>query len=66
MLRTPLSGFALVALVILLTSCAAPTNGVPSMAPVGEGLRFLGVALVVAVLVAVIGLARRGGGGPHG
>ncbi|MEN8713513.1 MAG: hypothetical protein ABF384_01265 [Verrucomicrobiales bacterium] len=54
------------ALLVLLASCASPSDGAPSMAPIGEGLRFLGVALVVAVLVAVIGLARRGGGGPYG
>ncbi len=32
------------------------------MPPIGDGLRFLGVALVVAVLVAVLGLSRTGGG----
>jgi hypothetical protein len=66
MLRTfpPVLGILLPCLV--LASCAESPAGAPSMAPIGEGLRFLGVALVVAVLVAVFGLARRGGGGPHG
>ena len=50
---------------LLLTSCTTEHHG-PNMAPIGEGLRFLGVALVVAVLVAVFGITRRGGGGPHG
>ena len=45
---------------VALASCT-PEGGT-SMAPIGEGLRFLGIALVVAVLVAVLGLSRNGGG----
>lgn len=48
--------------VLLLTSCDVTQSSGPSMSPIGDGLRFLGVALVVAVLVAVIGMSRRGGG----
>lgn len=44
----------------VLASCTPEGGG--SMAPIGEGLRFLGIALVVAVLVAVLGLSRNGGG----
>ena len=32
------------------------------MAPIGEGLRFLGISLVVAVLLILIGLPGKGGG----
>jgi hypothetical protein len=48
-----------IALAFLLCSCSLAGGG---MAPIGEGLRFLGISLVVAVLVAVIGVARKGGG----
>ena len=48
-----------IALAFLQCSCSLRGG---SMAPVGEGLRFLGVSLVVAVLVAVLGSARKGGG----
>ena len=51
-----------VVLMALLTSCELSQGSGPSMTPIGDGLRFLGVALVVAVLLAVLGLSRRGGG----
>jgi len=53
------AGFA-----IALLQCSCSRAG-DSMAPIGDGLRFLGVSLVVAVLVAVLGVGR-GGGGRHG
>lgn len=52
-----------IALAFLQCSCSL---GGGSMAPVGDGLRFLGVSLVAAVLVAVLGVTRNGGGGRHG
>jgi len=48
---------------VLLSACG--NEGSPSMAPIGDGLRFLGICAVVAVLVAVLSTALRGGG-PHG
>ena len=59
MSRTFLLLEAGIALAFLQCSCSLAGG---SMAPVGEGLRFLGVSLVVAVLVAVLGVARKGGG----
>jgi hypothetical protein len=59
MSRTFLLPEAVIALAFLQCSCSTAGS---SMAPVGEGLRFLGVSLVVAVLVAVLGVARKGGG----
>lgn len=46
---------------LLLTSCSELGGG-SSMAPIGEGLRFLGISLVVAVLLILIGLPGKGGG----
>ncbi|MGB0154567.1 MAG: hypothetical protein ACPGFB_11100 [Verrucomicrobiales bacterium] len=46
---------------LLFTSCSELGGG-NSMAPVGEGLRFLGISLVVAVLLILIGLPGKGGG----
>ena len=43
----------------LLVACGS-TSG-PSMVPVGDGLRFLGICAVIAVLVAVLSTSRRGG-----
>jgi hypothetical protein len=48
----------------LLVACENVGN--PSMAPIGDGLRFLGISAVVSVLVAVIGLSRSRGGGDEG
>ena len=48
---------------VLLVACG--NEGSPSMAPVGDGLRFIGICGVIAVLVAVLATSRRGGG-PHG
>ncbi len=48
---------------VLLVACG--NEGSPSMAPIGEGLRFLGICAVIAVLVAVLAASRRGGD-PHG
>ena len=48
----------------LLVACGSA--GGPSMVPVGDGLRFLGICAVVAVLVAVLGLSRSSGGGDEG
>ena len=45
---------------VLLAACG--NAGVPSMVPIGDGMRFLGICAVIAVLVAVLGLSRRGGG----
>jgi hypothetical protein len=51
---------------VLLVACGEAGGPIgPSMTPIGDGLRFLGICAVVAVLVAVLGLSRRGGG-PHG
>lgn len=47
---------------LLLTACHSVPGSPPDLSPVGDGLRFLGVALVVAVLVGVLGLSRKGGG----
>lgn len=54
--------FAALLPALILTSCDVAKSSGPSMTPIGDGLRFLGVALVVAVLVAVLGLSRTGGG----
>jgi len=46
----------------LLVACGNVGDPIgPSMTPIGDGLRFLGICAVVAVLVAVLGLSRRGG-----
>ena len=49
----------------VLAACGEADSPSVSMAPIGDGLRFLGICAVVAVLVAVLGLSRKGGG-PHG
>lgn len=46
---------------LMLVSCESIPCACPDMTPIGTGLRFLGVALVVAVLVAVIGDRMDGG-----
>lgn len=66
MLRMSLFVFFIGVVVTLLSSCAESGAGGPDMGPIGDGLRFIGVALVVAVLVLVFGSMRRGGGGPYG
>lgn len=49
--------------VLPLVSCEVQAPVGPDMTPIEDGLRFLGIALVVAMLVSVIGNVRRGG--PH-
>ncbi len=58
MKRFPLTTVVTGILAMQSVSCSEES----SMAPIGEGLRFIGVALVVAVLVAVLGSAMRRGG----
>ena len=50
----------------LLVACGEAGGANISMTPIGDGLRFLGICAVVAVLVAVIGLSRSRGGGDEG
>jgi hypothetical protein len=45
---------------LLLAGCGPVAPG-PDLTPIEDGMRFLGVSLVVAVLAAVFGLARKGG-----
>lgn len=45
---------------LVLAACDEVDPG-PDFTPIEDGMKFMGVALVVAVLVGVIGLARRGG-----
>ena len=61
MKRLPLALFFTGMLATLSVSCTEES----SMAPIGDGLSFIGVAIVVAVLVAVLGSTLRGGGGPY-
>ena len=49
-------------LLTLLAACSDTDNTSINMTPIGDGLHFLGICAVVAVLVAVIGLSRTGGG----
>ncbi len=49
------------AVCLLLASCSELGGG-SSMAPIGDGLRFIGISLVVAVVLILIGLSRMGGG----
>lgn len=49
------------ALSLMLISCEAVPSACPDLTPIENGLRFLGVALVVAVLVAVLGITGKGG-----
>jgi len=63
MMKSPFLIGTVIPLGAVLASCT-PVGG-SSMTPIGDGLRFLGICAVVAVLVAVIGLSRRGGD-PHG
>ena len=49
-----------------LSACGNTGSSSNNMEPVGDGLHFLGISAVVAVLVAVIGLSRMGGGKSDG
>ena len=46
---------------MMLVSCESALSTGPDMTPIENGLRFLGVALVVGVLVSVLGNLRKGG-----
>ena len=49
-------------LMLTFTSCEMPAAVGPDMSPIEDGLRFLGIALVAAMIVSVIGnVSRRGG-----
>ena len=50
-----------VAVLMALTGCGAepaPAPVVPDMEPIGSGLKFIGIGLVVTALVVTLGLAR--------
>ena len=56
----------MVGLLTGLAACSDTGSSSNNMEPVGDGLHFLGICAVVAVLVAVIGLSRTGGGNSNG
>ena len=53
-------------LLTLLSACGDTDSSSINMTPIGDGLHFLGICAVVAVLVAVIGMSRTGGGKSDG
>jgi hypothetical protein len=66
MLKSAHSILGCMTLSFVLAACGKASSQSVSMAPIGDGLRFLGISAVVAVLVAVIGRSRRGGGSHEG
>ena len=66
MLKSLSSSLSCMTLSIMSASCEQASCRSVSMTPIGDGLRFLGICAVVAVLVAVIGLSRSRGGGDEG
>jgi hypothetical protein len=49
----------LLSIVVLFLGCSGGDAGVPSMEPIGDGLSFIGIGLVVMALVFVLGLSSK-------
>ena len=43
---------------MVIAGCSATTHAGPDMAPIGAGLKFIGIGLVVMALVFTLGAAR--------
>lgn len=52
--RTAVPAAVLLVALTILTGCGGGPSSVPDMEPVGSGLRFIGVGLVVMALVFVL------------
>lgn len=52
--RTTVPAVVLLVALTILTGCGGGPSSVPDMEPVGSGLRFIGVGLVVMALVFVL------------